>query len=253
MTRSDFHGLRGKHILITGGSRGIGRAAVRMLAECGATVTFTYNHSEDAANALQAELTEQGMKVLAIQADARDYKRAGEVVDQAIAHHGPLYGLVNNAAKSHYGLFEQLTEQTWDESVEGVLKVMFNYTHHVVPHLKAQQDGAIVNISSINGIRGREGSSAYGACKGAMNNFTKTLAREVGVDKVRVNAIAPGYVDTETQKSTPLLIKKLVRQECAIERMTTPEDVAYSIIFLLSPFTPTITGHILQIDSGQWI
>lgn len=246
-------GLKGQVAIVTGGSRGIGREIVWRLAKAGAHVAFTYRTSEEAAQSLSASLSDASRQVLPIQADARDYERAGEVVaETAERWSGPTI-LVNNAACSRYALFEEMSEEDWDFSIEGTLKVVFNYTKHVLPAMKEADRGSIVNISSINGIRGREGSSAYGAGKAAINGLTRTLAREVGDSHIRVNAIAPGYVDTESQQATPELIKKLIRQECALSTYTQPEDVAELVALLAGDRGRQITGQVLRIDGGQWV
>ena len=246
-------GLTDKVAIVTGASRGIGRAIVRRLVESGAKVAFTYRASEKAAEILHVSLQEEAGEVLSFQADARDFSRAGDVINQITEKWSAPTILVNNAATSRYGLFEQMSEEDWDYTIEGTLKVVFNYSRQVLPAMKELQTGSIINISSINGLRGREGSSAYSAAKAAINGLTRTLAREVGTCHIRVNAIAPGYVDTESQQATPELIKKMVRQECALSTFTQPEEIAELVALLAGDRGRQITGQVLRIDAGQWV
>ena len=245
--------LAGKVALVTGGSRGIGRAIVMRFAASGASVAFTYRQAVESADEVVDTIVAAAGRALAIQADARDFTKAGEVVAQVNETFGLVDVLVNNAASAHYGRFEDMSEQDWDDTVAGTLKVAFNYTRHVLPLMRQRGGGSIINISSINGIRGREGSSAYGAGKAGMNGLTRTLAREVGSNRIRVNAIAPGFVATESQKGTPEIIKKLVRDECALPDFTSPEDIANAALYLASDGAKQVTGHVLQVDAGQWV
>ena len=240
--------------LVTGGSRGIGRAIVRHLVGEGYRVAFTYFSSEEAARELEDALNGAHGDVLALQADARDCDRAGEVVERVReTWDAPVGVLVNNAATARYGNFEDLSESDWDYTIEGTLKVVFNYTRAVLPGMKEAEGGSILSISSINGIRGREGSAAYCAAKAGINGLTRTLAREVGRHEIRVNAVAPGYVDTESQAATPELIKNLVRNENSLPEFTQPEDVAELVGFLAGPGSKQITGQVIPIDAGQWV
>jgi len=245
--------LSESNALVTGGSRGIGRAIVRRLADDGARVAFTYLNSEEEAEALVRELSEQGAEIRALQADARDFERAGEVVSAIESDWGPLSILVNNAATARYDRLSEMSEDDWDYTIEGTLKVVFNYVRAALPGMKEAELGSIVSISSINGIRGREGAASYGAAKTGINGLTRTLAREVGRDGIRVNAVAPGYVDTEAQQETPELVKELVRDENSLPDFTQPEDVAELVAFLSSGRADQMTGQVIRIDAGQWV
>jgi len=245
--------LSESNALVTGGSRGIGRAIVRRLADDGARVAFTYLNSEEEAEALVRELSEQGAEIRALQADARDFERAGEVVSAIESDWGPLSILVNNAATARYDRLSEMSEDDWDYTIEGTLKVVFNYVRAALPGMKEAELGSIVSISSINGIRGREGAASYGAAKTGINGLTRTLAREVGRHGIRVNAVAPGYVDTEAQQETPELVKELVRDENSLPDFTQPEDVAELVAFLSSGRADQMTGQVIRIDAGQWV
>ena len=160
---------------------------------------------------------------------------------------------MNNAAINAAGLLENVTEENWDRMVAVNLKGYFNFMAAVLPYMKKQGYGSIVNIASVNGIRGREGSGPYCATKAGILGLTKAAAREAGPAEIRVNAVAPGFILTGSQEKTSELIKKLVLQECAIPRLGRMKDVAELVQFLLSDKSTYITGQVIQVDGGQWV
>lgn len=242
--------LEGKVALVTGGSKGLGRAIVESFLKDGAKVAFTYKNSEKEANSL-VEL--YSPDILAIKADASDYIAAFSAVSEVLKEFGQLDILVNNVGLAKDKPIWEITKELWDFGINNTLNSCFNYTRAVVEHFIRQNKGKIVNIGSINGIRGREGSVSYSTAKAGIIGFTKTIAKELGSYNINVNVVAPGYVDTDGQVNTSLLIKKMVLEECAIKKLSQPEEVAQLVEFLASEKSDNITGQIIQIDCGQYI
>ena len=239
--------------LVTAGSRGLGAEIVLELARQGADVAFTYLKDRDAAGSLVTELTNMGRRGFAIQADARDYRLAHEVVDQVVKKLGSLTVLVCNAGFSRIMPLWQMTEPDWDEVVDVSLKGAFNYIHSVAPLLISQKNGKIVCIGSINGFRGRKGTASYNAAKAGLMGLVKTAAAELGASNINVNLVAPGFVETPSQVNTPDSIRDLVLSECAIKRLGKPEDIAPLVAFLVSERARHITGQIIKVDAGQYL
>lgn len=242
--------LEGKVALITGGASGLGRTMVKMFVEEGAEVVFTYRTSSQKAR----ELTEQyGSHVLSVRADASSDLEAKCVAKKTIERFGRIDILINNAASAVGGAFVDLELEDFKTTVDNVFYPVVNYSSAVVPYMIDQQEGVIVSIGSINGERGREGSSPYCAAKAAIEGLSKTMAKELGGDNIRCNVVAPGYIATDGQSKTSLLIQKMVLDECAIRKLTKPEEVANLVIFLASDKGKNITGQIYRIDCGQYI
>jgi 3-oxoacyl-[acyl-carrier protein] reductase len=239
-----------KVALVTGGSRGLGRAIVKNFINNGYKVAFTYLNSEENAKEI-CKL--YGDNVLPLRADASDYKRAFEVVREVVSTYGSLGVLINNVASAKDKPIWEMDLESWNFGITNTLGSCFNYTRAVVDIFMKNKKGKIINIGSINGIRGREGSVSYSTAKAGIIGFTKTIAKELGEYNINVNLVAPGFIDTDGQKNTSQLIRKLVLNECTIRKLSTPQEIAYVVEFLASEKADNITGQIIQVDNGQYI
>lgn len=238
--------LEGKTALITGGTRGIGKAIVLAMAEEGADIVFTYLSRSELAVQVVAEVEAMGRKCIAIQADASDTSVAQQVVNQAIEQMGHIDILVNNAGVTHDGLLIRMDEAQWDEVLNANLKSAFNYSKHVSQHMLSRRSGSIINLSSVVGIFGNAGQCNYAASKGAINAFTKSLSKELGARGVRVNGIAPGFILTEMTEALPQEVREQWVKDIALRRCGTPQDVANVAVFLASDMASYITGEIIN-------
>jgi 3-oxoacyl-[acyl-carrier protein] reductase len=242
--------LGGKIALVTGGSKGLGRAIVENFLNDGYRVAFTYLNSEAKAK----EISEcYGDMVLPIQADASDYNKAFEVVEKVVSVYGTIDVLVNNVALAKDKPIWKMDIESWNFGINNTLGPCFNYTRAAIEVFIKNKKGKIINIGSINGIRGREGSISYSTAKAGIIGFTKTIAKELGEFNINANVVAPGFIDTDGQQNTSQLIRGLVLDECAIRRLSTPEDVSHVVEFLASDKSNNITGQVIQIDNGQYI
>ena len=238
-----------KAALITGGSRGIGRAIVEEFAAAGYAAAFTYSQNADAANSLVERLRAEGRTVAAYQADARDFSRASEVVEQARAEFGPIQTLVNNAGIKRDGAFHKMTAGQWQEVIDTNLGGAFNYSRAAIGEM-IRLGGSVVNITSVSGVSGMPGQTNYGASKAGIIGLTKSLAKEVARFRVRVNAIAPGFIDTDmTASMDPEVLRKLHAQIPA-RRPGTAQEVARLALFLAGDDTAYVTGQVWNLDGG---
>jgi len=236
--------LQDKVILVTGGSRGIGRAIVETLAQAGAIVAFTYRGSVEAAQSLAQAHPE---RVWPYQADVTDGARAEAIIDELVKKYGRLDGLVNNAGITQDNLLLRLTEAQWDAVLQTNLKGPFLYTKAALKPMLRQRQGSIVNISSIVGITGNPGQTNYAAAKAGLIAFTKSLAKEVGSRNIRVNAIAPGFIQTDMTTHLPV---EAWQSRIALGRLGQPSEVAHVCAFLLSDLASYITGEVIVVDGG---
>lgn len=243
--------LSGKTALVTGASRGIGRAIAKRLAEAGANVGFTYKASEEKALALQKELEALGVKALAMKADAASFSEAQAAVDATISRLGGLHILVNNAGIARDGLLMRMTEAQWDEVIANNLKSAFNYAKAATRPMMQQRDGRIINITSVIGLMGNAGQTNYAASKAGLIGFTKALAKELASRNVLVNAIAPGWIETEMTESLSDELKKQMEALIPLKRPGKAEDVADAVLFLASPLAAYVTGECLRVDGGM--
>ncbi len=242
--------LSEKVAIVTGGTKGLGKAILENFVNNNCKVVITHLNSEEIAKSICNQYLD---KVVAIKADASDYKQSFNVIEKAISVFGKIDILVNNVGIAKDKPIWEITEEQWEYGINNTLKPCFNYTRAVVNHFIQQNKGKIINIGSVNGLRGREGSVGYCSGKAAIVGFTKTIAKELGKNNINVNVIAPGYIETEGQKNTSELIKKLVLEECAIRKLTKPEEVADLAAFLASDKSNNITGEVIKIDCGQYI
>lgn len=247
--------LAGKAALITGGSRGIGAAAVKLFAQAGADVVFNYNKAKDAAMQVQQEAGKHGTRVEAFKADVSRHAENRKLVEQCIARLGRLDILVANAGVWNIEdlPIEKMTEKQWDEMMQVNLKSVYSVIHFAVPQMIKQKGGKIIPISSTAGQRGESFHTHYGASKGAIISFTKGLSTELARHNILVNSVAPGWVATDM--SNPVLDTKAGQKMAAsvipLGRAATAEEVAGPILFLASDLANFMTGEIINVNGGS--
>jgi len=246
--------LAGKAALITGGSRGIGAAAVKLFAQAGADVVFNYHRNKDAAAAVEQEARKHGTRVESFKADLGRMADARNLVAHAIARLGHLDILVANAGiwNAEDAPIEKLGERDWDEMIRVNLKSVYAVTHFAVMHMIAQRSGRVIAISSTAGQRGEAFHAHYAASKGAIISFVKGLSTELARHHILVNCIAPGWVDTDMSK--PVLHTKagakFAEAQIPLRRPATPGEIAGPILFLASDLATFITGEVLNVNGG---
>lgn len=243
--------LENKTTLITGASKGIGRAIALKFAEQGANVAFTYLSSVEQGQALEAELASKGVKAKGYRSDASDFAQAEKLINDVIADFGSLDVLVNNAGITMDNLLLRLTEDAWDKVINVNLKSCFNTVKAATKPMMKQKSGSIINMTSVVGLKGNAGQANYAASKAGIIGFTKSVALELGSRGIRSNAVAPGFIETEM---TGKLDEKTVqswRDAIPLKRGGKPEDVADACVFLASDLSAYITGQVLQVDGGM--
>ncbi len=244
--------LHGRVAIVTGGSRGIGRATVLRLAEAGADVVVNYLNNERAAEEVAERARDLGVKAVALRADVADVSQTASLVEATVKHFGRVDLLVANAGIWEGAPVEEMSEALWDRVIDANLKGTWTACRAVVPLMKAQRNGAIVIVSSTAGQRGEAGYSNYAASKGGQISFTKALAAELAPD-IRVNSVAPGWVDTELSEDAlgDASMKQKIVDTIPLERVATADDVALAIVFLASDWAASITGEILNVNGGS--
>ena len=243
--------LENKVALVTGGSRGIGRAIALEFAARGAAVVVNYNKSPESAEEVVKQIKDSGGKAAAFQADVSDFKQAEALVKFAIETFGDLGILVNNAGITRDQLIMMMPEADWDAVINTNLKSTFNCSKAAVKHMMRKRAGRIVNIASVAGQMGNPGQTNYSASKGGQIAFTKALAREIATRNITVNAIAPGFVDTEILDAmTPEVLEAALKM-VPLGRKGKPEEIAYAAAFLASDESAYITGQVLGVDGGM--
>ena len=251
MEQTKFLSLNGKKALVTGASRGIGKAIALELAKRGASVVINYNHSKEEASAVLQAIQELGVQGESIQADVGNFDEAQTLVKESITFLGGLDILVNNAGITRDKLIMMMKEEDWDIVQKTNIKGTFNCTKAAVRHMMRKRYGRIINITSVAGQMGNAGQTNYSASKAAQIGFTKALAREVAVRNITVNAIAAGYIDTEIWAEVPENIREEILKIIPLGRKGTPEEIAYAVAFLASDQAAYITGQILGVDGGM--
>jgi 3-oxoacyl-[acyl-carrier protein] reductase len=243
--------LSGKTALITGASKGIGKAIAVRFAQEGANVSFTYLSSVEKGQALEAELTAFGIKAKGYRSDASDFKAAEELVNGVVVEFGSLDILVNNAGITRDNLLMRMTEEAWDEVIGVNLKSCFNTVKAATRPMMKAKSGSIINITSVVGIKGNAGQANYAASKSGIIGFTKSVALELGSRNIRANAVAPGFIETEM---TAVLDEKTVqgwRDGIPMKRGGQPEEVANACVFLASDMSSYISGQVIQVDGAM--
>ncbi len=242
--------LKDKIALITGGSRGIGRAIALALAEEGASIAFTFRASLEAAEQVRKEIESKGRKALAIQSDAKDINEAQQVVEEVVKSMQRIDILVNNAGITKDTLLMRMSEQDWDDVLDTNLKSAFNFSKAVCRHMMSQREGKIINISSISGVIGNAGQVNYSSAKAGMIGMTKSLAKELASRNIQVNAIAPGFVDTDMTVKLTSQQREALLNMIPMKRTAKPEEIANVAVFLASPASNYMTGQVLCVDGG---
>ena len=246
-------GLEGRAAIVTGGSLGIGRAIAIELAREGADVAVNYRRHDAEAAEVVADIERLGRKGVSVKADVSSLADAESLVATVLEEFGRFDILVCNAGITWDGVIWTMSEEQWDRVITVNLKGYFNYNKVAALHFKDQKYGKIVNISSINGMRGKFAQSNYSASKGGEIALTKSLAKELGKFNVNVNAVAPGLVLTDMMDKIPPEFKNAALAETVVGRFATPEDVAHLVAFLCSDRSRHITGEVIKIDGGQYI
>ncbi len=242
--------MSNKTAIVTGGTRGIGKAIVLELAKSGCNVAFNYSKSDDLANELVKEIEGLGVKAMAKKADVADFESAKEMVKEVKDEFGQIDILVNNAGITRDKLLALMKENDWDDVINLNLKSVYNFSKAVIMTMIKQKNGKILNITSVSGIAGVAGQTNYSASKAGMIGFTKALAKEVGKAKINVNAIACGFIETDMTSELPEEYKQKMIDMTALKRFGTTDDVAKTAKFLLSDDAKYITGQVLTIDGG---
>ena len=239
-----FEELKGAVVLITGGTRGIGRAIAERFKEVGATVYIT-GTNEERTKAVAQELGVKGVKM-----DVSDREEVKRVVSEIVEREGRIDILVNNAGITRDALFIRMKDEDWDAVVNTNLNGVYNTTRAVVPHMVKKRKGVVINISSVVGFTGNVGQVNYSATKSALIGFTKSLAKELGGRGIRVNTVAPGYITTDMTKAIPEKIKAELLKSIPLRREGEPREVADAVLFLASDMASYITGTTLHVNGG---
>ena len=245
--------LKARNAIVTGGSRGIGRAIALQLAKSGANVIINYTSNEEAANMVIKEIEKCGVKGLALKCDVTnsdDIKKMMEMID---ANFDTIDILVNNAGITKDNLLIRMKEEEWQQVIDVNLKGTFLCTKAVIRKMMKQKHGNIINISSVVGVKGNAGQANYSASKAGVIGFTKSVAKEVASKNIRVNAIAPGYIETSMTAVLSDDIKNALIESIPLKRYGQPNDIANLVVFLSSEQSNYITGQVICVDGGMAI
>ncbi|OGE22888.1 MAG: beta-ketoacyl-ACP reductase [Candidatus Dadabacteria bacterium RIFCSPHIGHO2_12_FULL_53_21] len=247
-----MHDLSGKVAIVTGGSRGIGRAICLALAEAGADILLNYSRSDKEADKVKKEVEKFGRKCVTVRANVGNFQQAQGLGKAVMSHFGKVDILVNNAGINRDRTLKRMTFEQWNEVIQTNLSSVFNCTKAVIDPL-SERGGVIISISSIIGEMGNLGQCNYASTKAGIIGFTKTMARELAKSNIRVNAIAPGFVETDMLGTVPEDIRDQIKKEIALGRFGTPEEIAMSVVYLCSTAASWITGVTLRINGGHYI
>lgn len=245
--------LENKKVMITGGSRGIGRAMAIAMAQAGADVAVIYNGNKEAADKVCEEIRAMGRQAAAFKCDVGNFEEAGKTVQAVNKELGGLDVLVNNAGITKDGLIFTLKEDDFDRVIETNLKGAFNTIKHAAKIMMKNRKGTIINITSVSGMMGNPGQANYAAAKAGMIGLTKTVAKELAARSITCNAIAPGFVATEMTDKLSDEVKDSIDSVVPLKRMAQPEDIANAAVFLASDKASYITGEVLKVDGGLYI
>lgn len=245
--------LENKVALVTGGSMGIGTAICLDMAKNGADVALTYRKHGEEAKAIAAKIQDMGRKAKACQVDVSNFDEAQKLVAEIVQEFGHVDILVNNAGMNWDGVIWKMTEEQWDKVIDVDLKGTFNFIRAVSPFFREQKSGKIINITSINGLRGKFGQANYSAAKAGAIGLTKAVSKELGRSNVNVNTVAPGMILTDMFKDLPEEFKQKAADETVFNRLGEPDDVAHLVTFLASDKSKHITGEVIKVDGGQYI
>jgi 3-oxoacyl-[acyl-carrier protein] reductase len=236
--------------LVTGGSRGIGRSIALALAEAGANVMISYRSATAEADAVVATIKGMGRESAAFQSDAASFVQSKEIVEKIVEQYKRLDILVNNAGITKDGLLMRMSEEDWDAVLDTNLKSAFNFAKAAVRPMMSQRSGKIINITSIAGVTGNAGQANYAASKAGMIGLTKSLAKELGSRNIQVNAVAPGFVETDMTAKLNDEQRKKLEEGIPLKRTAKPEEIAAVVRFFASPDANYVTGQVLCVDGG---
>lgn len=245
--------LKGKTAVVTGASRGIGKAIALRLAELGANIVINYRSNSSSIEELIKEISEKGSKAIAIQGDVSIFSEAEGIMKKALETFGTIDILVNNAGITKDGLIMRMKEQDFDKVIEVNLKGAFNCLRHVTPIMVKQKGGRIINISSVVGVSGNAGQVNYSAAKAGLIGMTKTAARELASRGINVNAVAPGFIQTDMTEVLSDKVKESTLNNIPLKKFGRAEDVANAVAFLASSNSDYITGQVIHVDGGMVI
>ncbi len=249
-----MHDVEGKVAVVTGGSRGIGKAISLALAESGADILLNYARSDKAADDVKSEIESLGRKCVTVRADVGKFEQAQMVGKAAMNHFGRVDILVNNAGVNRDRMLKRMTPEQWNEVIQTNLSSVFNCTKAVLdPMLASEDGGSIVSISSIIGEMGNIGQANYASTKAGIIGFTKSMARELARNKIRVNAVAPGFIETDMLMSVPQDIRATIMKDIPLGRFGSAEEVALAVVYLCSTAGEWITGTTLRLNGGHYI
>ena len=238
--------LEGKTALVTGATRGIGRAIALKYAAEGANVAFTYRSQHEAAQSLKEEIEALGAKAKGYASDAADFEQAHNVVSEVVKEFGSIDILVNNAGITKDGLMMRMEEKQWDAVIDTNLKSAFNFIHACTPFMAKQRKGSIINMSSVVGVSGNAGQCNYSASKAGLIGLAKSMAKEMGPRGIRANCIAPGFIITDMTSSLPEKVREEWEKTIPMRRGGTPEDVANVALFLASDLSSYVSGQVIN-------
>ena len=243
--------LSGKIALVTGAGRGIGRQIAVTLARYGATVIVNYNGSQAKAEEVVTEIKNHGGRAEALRCNVAELAQAKEMIDDVIKTYGSLDILVNNAGITRDNLILKMSEEDFDAVISTNLKGAFNCVKHASRQMLKQKSGRIINISSVSGVMGNAGQANYCASKAGVIGLTKSVARELGSRGITVNAVAPGFIETEMTDVLPETVKQSLGEQIPLKRFGTTRDIAETVAFLASDHAGYITGQVIQVDGGM--
>ncbi|MFR2534887.1 MAG: 3-oxoacyl-[acyl-carrier-protein] reductase [Clostridia bacterium] len=240
-----------KVALITGGSRGIGKQIALKFAQEGYNIVINYVSDKTDVEAIKAEFREKNVEILLIKTNVTSYEDSENMIKQAIEKFGHIDVLINNAGITKDGLLMRMKEEEFDQVIEVNLKGTFNVTKAVIPYMIKKKTGNIINLSSVVGVTGNAGQCNYAASKAGIIGFTKSLAKEVASRNIRVNAVAPGFIQTDMTEVLSDSVKETIQEQIPLKRMGTATEVANVIYFLGSEQSSYITGQVINIDGGM--
>lgn len=243
--------LKGKTAIITGASRGIGKSIALTLAAQGANVVINYSKNEKAAMAVADEVKKMGVSALVLKADVSKFDEVENFVDKVLKEFDGIDILVNNAGITKDNLLIRMSEEDFDSVMKVNMKGVFNFTKSVSRIMMKQRHGKIINISSVVGIKGNAGQSNYAAAKSAIIGFTKSIAIELASRGINVNAIAPGYIESDMTAVLPEKVREQMKNIIPLKRSGAPLDIANGVLFLASEYSDYITGQVINIDGGM--
>ena len=247
----DLYNVKDKVAVVTGSSRGIGKQCALAFAEAGAKLVLNYVSNKQAAEITAEEIVDLGSEAIVVQADVKDFEACQTLGEEAIKAYGQVDFLVNNAGINRDITFSRMSQEEWKEVIDTNLGALFNMSKAVVPHMRDAGSGVIVSISSIIGETGNIGQSNYAATKSGMYGFTRSLARELAKDNIRVNAVSPGFVETDMLHTVPPDLLAGIKEEIPLGRFGYADEIALAVLYLCSPAASWVTGTNMSINGGH--